>query len=55
MPDFSAPGSKQDVRTTSGELFCTIMNGSGAMPSWSDKLSPDQMWQALIYIATLSK
>ena len=55
MPDFSALGSKQDVLGTSGELFCTIKNGRGAMPSWSDSLSPEQMWQALTYIATLSK
>ncbi len=55
MPDFSAPGSKQDVQDTSGELFCTVVNGRGAMPSWGAKLSPEQIWQALTYIATLSK
>jgi mono/diheme cytochrome c family protein len=55
MPDFSAAGSKQDVKDTSGELFCTIRNGRGAMPSWSGTLSPEQMWQALTYIASLSK
>jgi mono/diheme cytochrome c family protein len=52
-PNFT--GMRDEILDEDGEHFCTILTGSGAMPSWKDKLTTDQMWQALTYIASLSK
>jgi cytochrome c oxidase cbb3-type subunit 3 len=48
-PDLTDPvwlyGSKP------GEIFLTISNGTpNGMPTWKDKLKPDEIWQIVSYI-----
>jgi mono/diheme cytochrome c family protein len=53
-PDFTT--MKAQILNKPGEAFCIIANGHGdQMPSWKDKLTTEQMWQVLTYIATLGK
>ncbi len=49
-PDFTDPSYWQNK--TDPYLFHVIQNGMGAMPGWSDTLSPDSIEDVLSYIRT---
>ncbi len=52
-PDFTV--MKAQIIKEQGKQFCVISDGHDQMPSWKDKLTTEQMWQVLTYIATLGK
>ncbi len=52
-PDFTT--MKAQIVNEPGKQFCVISDGHNQMPSWKDKLTTEQMWQVLTYIATLGK
>lgn len=54
-PNFTDPAVQSQIKSTSGEFLCTITSGRGMMPGWKDKLTVDQMWQVLTYIASLAQ
>jgi mono/diheme cytochrome c family protein len=58
-PELSvAPGDFTDAqkmrRLTDGELYWQITRGRRPMPSFADKLSDEQRWQAVDYIRTFA-
>jgi len=40
---------------TDGEIFVTISEGRGYMPSWQRRLSEPQIWDLVNYVRTLSQ
>jgi len=40
---------------TDGEIFLTVSQGRGYMPSWQNRLSEPQIWDLVNYIRTLSR
>ena len=40
---------------TDGEIFLTVSEGRGYMPSWQNRLSEPQIWDLVNYIRTLSR
>ena len=52
-PDFSAAEVKTELLGDPGGYFCALTSGIGNMPGFDTKLTPEQRWQALTYLASL--
>jgi mono/diheme cytochrome c family protein len=53
IPDFTATQTQNALRANSGKFLCTVAEGRQAMPGWKERLTVEQMWQVLTYIASL--
>jgi len=54
-PDLSSAEAADELRSNAGEFLCIVAEGQKTMPGWKETLTAEQMWQALVYIATLGK
>lgn len=54
-PDYTSAETSAALRTNSGEPLCVIAEGEGAMPSWKETLSVEQMWQVITYMASFGE
>lgn len=53
IPDLSDPATLKS--RTDGELHYVIKNGRGEMPLEGDRAKPDQLWDLVNYVRSLSK
>lgn len=53
LPDFTNPASLKDK--TDGQLFCSLKTGKGHMPLEPDRNSPNNLWNLVNYVRSLSK
>jgi len=53
VPDFSNPASLKDK--TDGELFCSLKKGKGHMPLENIRITPNELWNLVNYVRSLSK
>jgi cytochrome c len=51
--DFTNPGSLKDK--SDGELFCALKVGKGHMPIEPPRTSPNDLWNLVNYVRSLSK
>ena len=51
--DFTDPASKADLPGNTNKYLCSIAEGYENMPPFKDKLSEEEMWQLLVWIAAL--
>jgi mono/diheme cytochrome c family protein len=51
--DFTTADAQEDLRADSGKIFCIVAEGKGAMPSWKETLSVEEMWQVITFLANL--
>lgn len=54
-PDLTTSAARSRILDSSSEEFCIVAEGQGAMPGWKGTLSADEMWQALIFVASLGR
>jgi mono/diheme cytochrome c family protein len=52
MKDFTNPSSLQGI--SDGELFYIIQHGKGEMPPEGDRGKPDDLWNMVSYVHSLS-
>lgn len=52
-PDFSSAEFKTDLLGDPGGNFCAVTSGTGIMPGFDQKLTLEERWQALTYLASL--
>lgn len=53
VKDYTNPASLKDM--SDGEMFDIIKNGKGQMPGEGDRAKPDDVWNLVIYIRSMSK
>lgn len=53
LEDWHGPAALKDF--TDGELFYIISKGKDPMPGEGDRVKPEQIWQMVIYLRSLSK
>jgi mono/diheme cytochrome c family protein len=53
LRDYRDPAGLKDV--TDGEMFYILTKGKGDMPGEEDRMKPDQRWNLINYIRSLSK
>ena len=53
IPDLTDPAVLKD--RTDGELFYTLKNGHGNMPLEGDRVKPEQLWDLVNYVRSLSR
>ena len=53
LPDFTNPASLKDK--TDGELFCSLKKGKGHMPLENIRITPNELWNLVNYVRSLSK
>jgi mono/diheme cytochrome c family protein len=53
-PDFTSSVMRAELETETGELFCVLTDGVGAMPGFERTLSEEQRWQLLTFLHSLS-
>jgi len=53
LRNYRDPAAMKDV--TDGEMFYILTKGKGDMPGQGDRMKPDQMWNLVNYIRSLSK
>jgi cytochrome c5 len=53
MKDYTDPAALKDM--TDGQLFDIIKNGKGQMPGEGDRTKPDDVWNLIILIRSMSK
>ena len=53
LHDYRNPGSLKDV--SDGEMFYMIKNGKGDMPPEGERAKPEEIWNLVNYIRSLSK
>ena len=46
--------SERIRRQSDGELYHTIRHGLGSMPAYYERLKPEERWQVVLYIRTLT-
>jgi len=51
--DFTDPATHNDIRENPGEYVCSITEGYQRMPAFKEKLSSDEIWQLIVWIASL--
>ncbi len=54
-PDFSTAEFQTELRAQGGEALCRVAEGRGPMPGWKERLTLEQMWQVLTFIASLGR
>lgn len=52
-PDFTGQGFQSELRSESGDIFCVMTAGRGAMPGWKEVLTEEQIWEVLTYVGSL--
>jgi mono/diheme cytochrome c family protein len=50
MTDFRVSLAKM----SDGEIFYIVQNGKGKMPSEGDRAKPDELWNMVAYLRTMS-
>jgi cytochrome c len=53
LPDFTDPSSLKDK--SDGELFCSLKVGKGHMPLERIRITPNELWNLINYVHSLSK
>lgn len=53
LRDYRDPASLKGL--TDGEIFYIIQNGRGSMPGEGPRANPDEVWNLVIYLRSLSK
>lgn len=53
VPDLTDPALLKDQ--TDGEIFYILKNGHGNMPQEGDRVKPEQLWDLVNYVLSLSK
>ncbi len=53
LPDFSNAGAMKDI--TDGQMFCSLKSGHGHMPKENIRQSPNELWNLVNYVRSLSK
>jgi len=53
LPDFTSASAMKDL--TDGQMFCSLKNGHGHMPKENIRQSPNELWNLVNYIRSLSK
>jgi mono/diheme cytochrome c family protein len=53
IKDFTNPASLKDL--SDGEIFTIISNGKGQMPAEAGRAKPEEIWNLVIYVRSLSK
>jgi mono/diheme cytochrome c family protein len=53
LKDFTDPATLKDV--SDGQLFTIISNGKGQMPAEGGRAKPEEVWNLVIYLRSLSK
>jgi mono/diheme cytochrome c family protein len=53
IKDFTDPAALKDI--PDGELFLAISNGKGQMPPEAGRAKPDDIWNLVIFVRSLSK
>lgn len=53
MRDYTKPDALKDM--TDGQMFDIIKNGKGQMPGEEGRAKPDDIWNLIIYIRSMSK
>jgi mono/diheme cytochrome c family protein len=53
LKDYTDPASLQNL--TDGELFYILKNGQGQMPGDGGRSKPEDLWNMVLYVRSLSK
>jgi len=53
VPDFTNAASMKDI--TDGEMFCSLKTGKGHMPLERIRITPNELWNLINYVRSLSK
>jgi len=53
MKDYTKPDSLKDL--TDGQMYDIILKGKGQMPGEEGRAKPDDIWNIIIYIHSMSK
>ena len=53
LPDFTNPDTMKDMND--GEMFCSLKNGRGHMPLENIRVTPNELWNLVNYVRSLSK
>jgi mono/diheme cytochrome c family protein len=53
LKDYTDPAALKDM--TDGEIFYVIKNGKGQMPPDGDRTKPQDLWNMVIFLRSLSK
>ena len=53
LPDFTSPEGLKD--RTDGEIFCSLKTGKGHMPLEHIRVTPNELWNLVNYVRSLSK
>jgi mono/diheme cytochrome c family protein len=53
LKDYTDPAALKDM--TDGEIFYVIKNGKGQMPPDGDRTKPEELWNMVIFVRSLSK
>jgi len=53
LPDFTNPASMKEM--TDGEMFCSLKGGKGHMPLERIRITPNELWNLVNYVRSLSK
>jgi mono/diheme cytochrome c family protein len=53
LKDYTDPAALKDL--SDGEIFYIIKNGKGQMTGEGDRAKPEDMWNLVIYVRSLSK
>jgi len=53
-PDFTRPEFQTSLRQDPGQALCILTHGRDGMPGWRERLSEEQMWQALTFLGSLA-
>jgi mono/diheme cytochrome c family protein len=53
-PDFTTPEFQTSLRQDPGQALCIAALGRDGMPGWRERLSEEQMWQALTFLGSLA-
>jgi mono/diheme cytochrome c family protein len=53
LPDFTDPASLKNI--SDGEIFCSLKHGKGHMPLERIRITPNELWNLVNYVRSLSK
>lgn len=53
-PNFTSAAVGRELRTDPTPAYCILANGQGSMPGFQRTLSMEEMWQAIVFLASLA-
>ena len=53
LPDFTNPSAMKEI--TDGQMFCSLKTGHSHMPKENIRQSPNELWNLVNYVRSLSK